>query len=191
MQETMRVLNMLHFDSWKQRLGTEMAVDGGWWNEMQDSYFVVEDMGVTFGVRLGGVDRVALYGPVLRCILVLRHAALHTIGLQVKTTWYELQRSGRWPWGVWRTLRCFHPCGTEQLQQGKQTDFAERSLNITAEGRHLPTQLAQSRHFAEGPLLTIWISMLGCAVVEFVYTKSSSFAPSAKLLAFFIPSCKG
>ena len=47
---------------------------------------MVEDMGVTFGVRLGGVDRVALYGPVLRCILVLRHAALHTIGLQVKTT---------------------------------------------------------------------------------------------------------
>ena len=33
---------------------------------MQDSYFVVEDMGVTFGVRLGGVDRVALYGHELR-----------------------------------------------------------------------------------------------------------------------------
>ena len=33
---------------------------------LQDSYFVVEDMGVTFGVRLGGVDRVALYGHMLR-----------------------------------------------------------------------------------------------------------------------------
>ena len=31
----------------------------------QDSYFVVEDMGVTFGVRLGGVDSVALYGSTL------------------------------------------------------------------------------------------------------------------------------
>lgn len=92
----------------------ELAVDG--WNEMQDSYFVVEDMGVTFGVRLGGVDRVALYGHVLRC----RFWGMQFIPWVCKWRRLELQRSGRWPWGVWRTLRCFHPCGaTEQLQRSK------------------------------------------------------------------------
>jgi len=30
--------------------------------KQQDSYFIVEDMANTFGVRLGGQDRVALYG---------------------------------------------------------------------------------------------------------------------------------
>ena len=28
----------------------------------KDSYFVVEDIGATFGVNLGGTERIALYG---------------------------------------------------------------------------------------------------------------------------------
>lgn len=65
--------------------------------KQQDSYFVVEDMGVTFGVRLGGVDRVALYG------VADGHGE----------------------------------CG---------------ELCAAFIRRYLPTQLAQSRHFAEGRL---------------------------------------
>eukprot|EP00913_Durusdinium_trenchii_P014634 g13733.t1 len=65
--------------------------------KQQDSYFVVEDMGVTFGVRLGGVDSVALYG------VADGHGE----------------------------------CG---------------ELCAAFVRRHLPTQLAQSRHFAEGRL---------------------------------------
>ncbi|CAE7469237.1 unnamed protein product [Symbiodinium natans] len=65
--------------------------------KQQDSYFIVEDMAATFGVRLGGVDRVALYGV----------ADGHG--------------------------ECGEVCAT----------FVRR---------HLPTQLAKSRHFAEGQL---------------------------------------
>ncbi|CAE7321344.1 unnamed protein product [Symbiodinium pilosum] len=65
--------------------------------KQQDSYFVVEDMANTFGVRLGGIDRVALYG------VVDGHG------------------------------ECGEVCAA----------FVRR---------HLPTQLAQSRHFSEGQL---------------------------------------
>ena len=34
-------------------------------SSLKDSYFIVEDMANTFGVRLGGQDRVALYGRTL------------------------------------------------------------------------------------------------------------------------------
>lgn len=47
--------------------------------------------------------------------------------------------------------------------------FCRKVFERSFLGRHLPTQLAQSRHFAEGLLLTIWIRMLICSVVVFIY----------------------
>eukprot|EP00931_Biecheleriopsis_adriatica_P033861 TRINITY_DN19634_c0_g1_i2.p1 TRINITY_DN19634_c0_g1~~TRINITY_DN19634_c0_g1_i2.p1 ORF type:complete len:649 (+),score=101.38 TRINITY_DN19634_c0_g1_i2:84-2030(+) len=65
--------------------------------KQQDSYFVVEDLGATFGAHLGNTDRVALYG----------------------------------------------------VADG-HGEFGEVSANFIR--RHLPPQLAQSRHFASGHL---------------------------------------
>jgi len=141
---------------------------------LQDSYFVVEDMGVTFGVRLGGVDRVALYGHMLRS----RNCSYIFPFLWQPKIWHVLKLYGK---GVadghgecgelcaafirlvqsW--LGCRETRGyKEKIKKSaiKQQTNSDPSLPLCS-GRYLPTQLAQSRHFAEGIELQRQVRILG------------------------------
>ena len=106
-------------------------------------------MANTFGVRLGGIDRVALYGQSLgqQCVFLRFHFA-EICCLQCWMMHFcQGVVDGHGECG--EVCAAFVRTGSQKRWSDSQEGVDSVQL-CTAPGRHLPTQLAQSRHFSEG-----------------------------------------